>query len=728
MLPGGHKLEPLQTLTKKLAEYRPGEDTKPLRDAHRLLVSNCAARAADDPEAATGVEQAHDVALVAADLSLDLDSIVCALLHGEAQRDPAFLDAHREELGPEVSTLLDGLVKLLALPFDQAAEQAAESLRRMIVSIARDLRSVLLMLCCRLVEMRRLTKHEPEELRSRLGRETSQVHAPLANRLGISWMKSEMEDLAFKHGHPADYSSLAESVDGSRDERQAYISRVQGIIHKTLADNGLQIEVAGRSKHLYSVHRKMLRDRLDLEQIHDLAAFRVLTDIREECYQALGVVHQTWPHVPGRFKDYIAMPKANGYQSLHTTVLGPESKRMEVQIRTREMHQIAKNGVAAHWLYKEGRRGACPRDVQRFTWLRSILDQQVDSLHIKDLVEEYPDELYQNEVYVFTPRGDVKELPKGATALDFAYAVHSEVGNHCSGALVNGRIVPLRYELQNGDILEIRTTNSARPSRNWLKVATTSRARSKIRRELRELERENAESMGREILERELPRTSPSLNRLLKDGKLLEAAKALNYRETDDLLAGIGFGRTTANQVISKLYPQERESDAERQERLERAESAKPSEERSTSGRGLLVGGESGILVRYARCCQPLPGDSITGYITRGHGITVHKLSCPRAQETNSLRHVEVEWQQSIDQRFDVTLRVDTADKPGVLAALSRVFADTNTNITAARTERTGDGAMVYFDVEVETTSQLRKVMASLRTLRIVRRVDRLLT
>ncbi|NIQ96567.1 MAG: bifunctional (p)ppGpp synthetase/guanosine-3',5'-bis(diphosphate) 3'-pyrophosphohydrolase, partial [Desulfuromonadales bacterium] len=518
--------------------------------------------------------------------------------------------------------------------------QQAESLRKMLVAMARDLRVILVKLADRLHNMRTLEPREEQD-RVRYAQETLDIYAPLANRLGISWVKTELENLAFRYLHPEVYQELQKTIAKKKKDRRTYIQEMRKKILKHLGENGISGEVSGRFKHLYSVYLKMERQSVDLDQIYDLIAFRVLVETVRDCYAVLGVIHEIWTPVPGRFKDYIAMPKANGYQSLHTTVIGPYGERMEVQIRTREMHRVAEEGIAAHWKYKEGHTSAeeTQGHEKQFKWLRQLLEWQQELRDSREFMEAVEVELFPEEVYVFTPGGDVKELPKGSTPIDFAYAVHSDVGNRCSGARVNGKLVPLKTELQNGDTVDIVTSANQQPSKDWLQHVQTSKARNKIRNWVKSQERERSVELGREILEKEARKHDYSLKRLLALAEFAEAVQELGFKGEEDLLAAVGFGKLTAGQVLSRSLP--RENFKEEPKKPGRIGKVMQKIRRRPSS-AIRIHGIEDIMVRFAKCCNPVPGDPVVGYITRGRGVTVHAEDCSRVLDEDADRRIDV--------------------------------------------------------------------------------------
>jgi GTP pyrophosphokinase len=597
--------------------------------------------------------------------------------------------------------------------------------------MAKDIRVLLVKLADRTHNMRTLEHMSPEK-QERIARETMDIYAPLANRLGIQWVKSELEDLSFRYLNPSAWQELADKVAARGEELERFIAEVVATITVKLAEGGIEAEVYGRVKHLYSIWRKMLKQSIDFEQVHDVIAFRVLVNDVAQCYESLGTIHSLWKPVPGRFKDYIAIPKPNLYQSLHTTVIGPNAERIEVQIRTHEMHKIAEEGVAAHWAYKETKSGerVSAKDAHKFGWLRQLLEWQRDVTDPKEFLQTVKVDLFADEVFVFTPKGDVKSLPRDATPVDFAFAIHSDVGARCVGAKVNGKIVPLRYKLKNGDTVEILTSPHSQPSKDWLTFVKTSRAQTRIRGYIRQLEHKRSLEIGREVAERELRRYGASLAKADKTGDLVRAANALGYKQGDDLLVAVGYGKVAIAQLVQQLVPPERlaaptpAEPANRLSALFRKVAA-----RKPAG-GVRLHGVDDVLVRYGRCCNPVPGDDIVGFITRGRGVTVHTAACGKVLEMDPLRRVDVAWDdRASDVKRPVSIRVVTDDRPGVLARISQAISEAGMNISQATCRTTGnERAVNTFEVSTGDAKQLRSVMRTIEKLDGVVSVERTFT
>ncbi len=670
-----------------------------------------------------------EVAGILADLKLDEASIVTGLLHDTIEDTLATREEIQELFGDEVADLVDGVTKLSKFSAgDTQQEKQAENFRKMVVAMAKDIRVLLVKLADRTHNMRTLDFMRPEK-QERIARETLDIYAPLANRLGMQQLKSELEDLSFRYLKPSDFQELADRVQSHAKERQKFVEEVAQIIRQKLGEQGLEAEVYGRVKHLYSIWRKMRVQDLPFDQIHDLVAFRVIVDSVAQCYESLGVIHSVWKPVPGRFKDYIAIPKPNRYQSLHTTVVGPRAERIEIQIRTREMHRVAEQGVAAHWAYKERRPdGKGPArnasDAEQFGWLRQLVEWQRDVGDAAEFLETVKVDLFAEEVFVFTPKGDVKSLPRGATPVDFAYAIHSQVGARCVGAKVNGKIVPLRYNFKNGDTCEILTSPAAQPNKDWLGFVKTSRAQARIRQFIRQAEHKRSLEIGREVAERELRRFGLNLNRLLKDGELDKVAAQFGYRVGDDLLVGIGYGKVSPMQLLQKLLPPEKLAAPPPAPEPSKLTEIFRKVARRPAG-GVRISGIDDVLVRFGRCCNPVPGDAIVGFITRGRGVTVHTIGCEKAMTQDPARRVDVTWDVRGDFKRPVSVKVVTNDKPGMLAKVSQTFSEAGINIANANVRGHGDRAVLSFEVSVQDLKQLTSVMRSIERIDGVHSVER---
>jgi GTP pyrophosphokinase len=663
-----------------------------------------------------------EVAGVLLELRLDSVTVAAGLLHDTVEDGVTSVDEIKRLFGEEVAFLVEGLTKISKVEFSSARERQAESFRKMLVAMSKDIRILLIKLADRLHNMRTLACM-PEDKARRIAQETLDIYVPLAHRLGIDWMRRELEDHAFRTLHPTVVAELERTLKGRHGERERYIEEVKGILQAKLDEAGLTAEVTGRLKDLASIHAKMEKQGVTLEKIYDVIAFRIILDgPKESVYHALGLVHAIWPPVPGRFKDYVALPKANAYQSLHTTVIGPYGERMEVQIRTREMHQSAELGIAAHWRYKG--HGGHARDDAKFAWLRQLIERQGELEDPHEFLEVMKVDLFPDEVFVFTPKGDVVNLPKGATALDFAYAIHSQVGEHCSGARVNGTMRPLHYELSDGDTVEVLTSPNQAPKKDWLEFVVSGKARSRIRHAVREAENARSRELGRGLLERELRKAGLSLARVLEEGGLAEPARKWASENVDDLFAAIGYGKVAARDVVRMLRPDWQEAEAAA-EKVGRLRSIFRREKRSSSS-GIRVDGHGDVMVRFGRCCVPLPGDEIVGFVTRGRGITVHARDCRVAFSMDAERQVEVEWEEGSDVARKVRIRVDSRDEPGLLAKITKTISTAGVNIGAARiathTDRT---ATQSFDLWVTDAKTLAAVMKEIGRIKGVHSVER---
>lgn len=661
-----------------------------------------------------------EVASILTRLHMDVPTIMTGLLHDTIEDTLSTEAELREVFGDEVTEMVDGVTKISKITFKTSEERQAENFRKMLLAMARDIRVILVKLADRLHNMRTLS-HQPEERRLKIAQETADIYAPLANRLGISWVKSELEDLSLRYLEPETYKTLSKKLSQHRRERDKYVATVKKKLEDILKEHDIDGQVQGRLKHICSIHKKIVKQKIEFEQIHDLIAFRIIVPTVRDCYAMLGVIHSSWKPVPGRFKDFIAMPKANMYQSLHTTVFGPSGQRMEVQMRTAEMHSVAEEGIAAHWKYKEG-KSAAHADEGRFSWLRQMLEWQKELKDSSEFMSSVKVDLFPEEVYVFTPDGDVKELPKQSTPIDFAYSVHSDVGHRCSGAKVNGRLVPLRTELKNGDIVDIITSTNQTPSKDWLKFVKTSKAKNRIRHWVKDQERQKSLELGRDLLEKELRKFGFSYNRALNLDTVKGALSELGFRNFEDLQAAVGYGKVTCNQVLSRIIPEQF-----------KAEAPKPSKISQVLGKirrkpvdAINVQGLEGILVRFSKCCNPLPGDEVIGFISQGLGVTVHAADCPRVLETDPDRRVEVSWNRQKGATRSVKIRVYSLDQKGILATITKVITKNAANILRASVYSTNDGRGIHsFEIDVQDVQHLTRVMESVQKVKGVQQVER---
>jgi guanosine-3',5'-bis(diphosphate) 3'-pyrophosphohydrolase len=665
------------------------------------------------------VSHCIEVARILADLQLDTTTVVSGLLHDIVEDTAITIEDVAREFGSEIAQIVDGLTKIANLPLSSREERQVENYRKLLLSIAKDARVILIKLADRLHNMRTLDYLEPEKQR-RVAQETRDLYAPLAHRFGMAKVRWELEDLAFKHLEPDAYKTLAKLVAAKRGEREQLIAQMREPLEKRLTDAGIaDVDVTGRPKHLWSIYKKMQQRDRPYEDIYDLLAIRVIVPNVLECYHALGVIHDGWTPVQERIKDYIAQPKSNGYQSLHTTVFGPGRQLFEIQIRTRDMHRTADFGIAAHWLYKESSRSADDLDRQ-LAWFRQVLELQLDAETPGEFLEFLKLDLYQDEIFVFTPTGDVIQLPKGATPLDFAFSVHTQVGAHCAGAKVNGRIAPLSRELKNSETIEILTNPNAKPSRDWLSHVRTGRARHKIRQMLRLEERSSAMRLGREIIERELRRRRlPKID----DHGLQPIAKLLKLKDATHLIASVGAGDVHVLQLLKALHPDlETAEPAEKQSTLERI----VDRVRGT-GKGIRIQGADGLLVRYSQCCQPVPGDQVVGYVTRGRGVSIHRGDCPNllllAHEPE--RRLDIDWREMAGERFIVRLAMEGTDRRGLYADVAAAVSATGTDIKSLELKTTDGRVTGSAMVEVENLAHLERIMKAARRVKGIAAVSR---
>jgi GTP diphosphokinase / guanosine-3',5'-bis(diphosphate) 3'-diphosphatase len=672
-----------------------------------------------------------EVANILAGHDLDAYTITAGLLHDTVEDSGVTVKEVKEQFGEEVAAIVDGVTKIGKMSFTSKEEAQAENIRKMILAMAEDIRVILVKLADRLHNMRTL-EFQKSFKQQLVGQETLDIYAPLANRLGLYNIKTELEDLALKYLKPDVYQQIAKGVQAHQSAGDAYIEKVIALISGLLSKNDIPFEVFGRLKHIYSIYHKMLQQSLDLDHIYDLIAFRVVVPGIRDCYAVLGLIHSIWKPVPGRFKDYISMPKANMYQSLHTTVIGPDGERIEIQIRTQEMHRLAEYGVAAHWSYKEGSKISA-KDVGRFSWLRQILDWQRELKDPREFMTSLRFDLFQDEVYVFTPRGEVKELPEGATPVDFAYLIHTEVGDRCAGAKVNGRLVPLQTQLKNGDSVEIITEQGKNPSRDWLKFVKTAKARTRIKHWIRTEERERSIGLAREMLEKEGRKAGVNFTKLLKKGDLEPIAKEFSFRAVDDLLSAVGYARITPQQILNRLQPKEEKKPkpeptaAEVRKEVAEIESAKGRAEQKSRGEGVRVKGVDDVLVQFARCCNPVPGDAIVGYISRGRGVTVHTSNCPNVQLFEPERLLNVSWEGEKEKSFPTVIKILCRNLSGVLSEIASILAEEKVNIDSGTFRSIIDGTSeMVFTVEVFDTAHLYRAIDKLSGIEAVMEVSRM--
>jgi GTP pyrophosphokinase len=708
-----------EDIAAKVQAYRPGEDLAPLRRAYDF----CAQRHSEQKRLSGEPFIVHplEVVQILAEMKLDLVCLEAGMLHDVVEDTGTTSEAIEREFGAEVARIVDGVTKIGRMRFMSREEQQAENFRKMVLAMVDDIRVVLVKLADRLHNMRTL-EYLPADRQERVARETLEIYAPIAHRLGMGKIRGELEDLAFKFLEPDSYLEIKRSVESRRKVSEDFLAEVRGQVGAKMKEHAIPARVEGRIKRLYSIWQKLLRQRVTLEQVYDLLAIRIITDSVKNCYAALGVIHNTWRPVPGRIKDFIAIPRPNLYQSLHTSVIGPHGQPFEVQIRTEEMHRIAEEGIAAHWKYKGGSRQAS-EDEERFAWLRHLVEWQQEMGDPGEFLSTLKIDLYPEEVYTFTPKGKVIVLPREATPIDFAYAIHSEVGHHCVGAKVNGRIVPLKSKLRNGDIVEIVTQAHHTPSRDWLTYVKTSRARNKIKHWVNVEQRGQAVEIGKRLLEKEARKYDIALKKVAEED-YQRVARDNGCTQVDDLLAGIGYGKFSARQILARLVPSAQ------------LETARPSR-LTTVKRALGISGDTAIqvhghgdlMVYRAKCCNPIRGEEITGYITRGKGIAVHAKSCPNVQNLlyDADRRIEVKWVGPKYSLYPVKLTLFTRDRQGLLADVTGAIADVHSNIQDIEVRTRDSQANIEVTLDIVDVEHLEKIVSSLRKIEGVYQVERVM-
>ncbi len=668
------------------------------------------------------------VAQILAEMKIDTTTITASLLHDVVEDTVMSLDDIKQNFGKEVAFLIDGVTKLSRLDYRTKEDQQLNSMRKMFLAMAKDVRVVVIKLADRLHNMRTL-RYMRSDKQKRIAQETLEIFAPLAHRLGIFNIKWELEDLSFRYLEPDKYYDLVDQMKQKRHVREEIVNEAIEVLRKALENSHIKFEINGRPKHFYSIYKKMKKDNRDLSQVYDLYAIRVIVDTVQDCYGVLGIVHSLWKPLPYRFKDYIAMPKPNNYQSLHTTVIGTRGQPVEIQIRTWEMHHVAEYGVAAHWRYKEGTTAGNGNEFdEKMGWLRNLLEWQ-DTSNPKEFVNALKLDAFSDEVFVFSPRGDVIDLPQGSIPIDFAYRIHTEVGHRCVGAKINGKIVPLDYELKNGDIVEIITSKTGKPSLDWLKIVGSSESRSKIRSWFKKENREENIVKGADALERECKRLGHDWKEINKAGRLAKVAKQMNAGSEEDLLAAVGYGGFAVNTVLIKLLElHKKEVQKEEKDNLAILDKLKTRKPTKHNGSGILVKGEAGLMVRLAKCCSPVPGDPIIGFITRGRGVSVHRADCPNVSHNqNDLdRLIDVEWDYDGQENFDVHIEVTAYDRTGVMAEIMAALAEMKVSITSMNA-RVGDTKTVtiHMGLSIKDLAQLEFISTKIRRLKDVYSVQR---
>ncbi len=706
----------LEDIVERLQNHHPDTDVDLLRRAYIF-----SARAHQGQTRLSGESYLNhpiEVAAILANLKLDAVTVAAGLLHDTIEDTSATTEEVRSVFGDEVAGLVDGMTKLSRMELQSREQREAENFRKMIVAMANDIRVILIKLADRLHNMRTL-KFLPPEKQKRIAQETLDIYAPLANRLGISKIKIELEDLSFKYLYPDEYNDLVQKVTKRRVEREAYVNELIEVVKRRLAEHEYKGEVKGRPKHFYGIYSKMQKQGISFEDVYDLIAIRIITDTKVNCYAILGLIHSFWTPVPGRFKDFIGVPKSNLYQSLHTTVIGPKGERVEFQIRTEEMHRLAEEGIAAHWRYKE-RSPISQREEQQFAWLRQLLEWQRDLPDAREFMETVKGDLFPDVVYVFTPRGDVKELPQGSTPVDFAYSVHTDIGHQCVGAKVNGKIVPLKHVLQNGDKIEVVTQTGHVPSRDWLKFVKTSKARTRIKAWLKAEERRRSILLGRELLEKDLRKHDLQPAKIFKSDDIVKIANEMSHNGLDDLLAAIGYGKVSAHLVANKLAPEK--------VHLEPLPRKVTGRSQKLSSGSMKISGMDNMLIHLSKCCNPVPGDKVIGFITRGRGVSIHTSDCPNIGELtfDKERLVDVSWGDFKPSAHAVKIAVRSEDRPGILASVSSSISASEANITHAEvTVNENREALLLFTIDVNDIEHLNRVIGNIESISGVMQVKR---
>ena len=710
-----------EDITEKVESYQPDADFDLLRRAYifSAMEHRGQVRMSGEPYLTHPLE----VAYILADLKLDATSVAVGLLHDVIEDTLASREVIEEYFGKEVAGLVEGLSKISRIPFTSEAEKQAENFRKMLLAMVDDIRVILVKLADRLHNMRTLGALSSEK-RERIARETLEIYAPLANRLGMGKIKQELDDLALAHLDPTGYEELRRGLEEKRRVSEGFIAETSAFLTRRLAEAGITAEISGRIKHLYSIYKKMKKQNIEVDEVYDYVAFRLITDTVPHCYGALGIIHGVWHPVPGRIKDFIAMPKPNLYQSLHTSVMSEKGQPFEVQIRTREMHEVAEKGIAAHWKYKEG-AAFDKREELNVQWLQKIVEWHKEVKDPREFLEAVKIDLYPEEVYAFTPKGEVRSFPKGATVVDFAYAIHTEVGHHCARARVNGKVVPLKTELHSGDVVEIVTLANQHPSRDWLNFVKTSHARHKVRHWLNAYERRRSVELGRALVEKEFRRYKVN-PKSFKPEEMQAALASLKVDTLDDFHAQIGYGKMTPSQLLTALMPDE--------ELRPHEESVLARAVKKTlgikQGVRVTVKGLDDLLVYLSKCCKPIRGEEIVGYITRGKGVAVHRTDCPNVKRLlfDPERRIEVNWERTSEALYEATLLVDSEDQQGVLARITSVIADEKTNIrnVDARISENNKG-LISITMDVRDRAHLERVIGRLRKLDGIKRVERIL-
>lgn len=709
----------INDIVERVAEHNPDENLDIIDRAYIY-----SARVHDGQVRLSGesyLSHPLEVAGILADMKLDAQSVAAGLLHDVIEDTHVTPEELGDMFGKEILHIVSGVTKLSKLPFQTSQARQAESLRKMLLAMADDIRVILIKLADRLHNMRTLQFHKDDK-RKITSQETLDIYAPIAARLGIYWIKQELEEIAFMNLHYTEYSKMKSRISKEKEEGEKYIKTVQGYIEKKMDEANLKCKVFGRYKSFYSIYQKMITQHLEFKDIYDITAFRIILDTIPRCYEALGLLHALWKPIDIKFKDYIGRPKPNMYQSLHTTVIGPYGERMEIQIRTWEMEKVAKSGIAAHWSYKEGK--PIDEDLSKtFTWIQNLVEEQENFRDPAEFLENVRIDLFPDEVYVFTPRGEIKSLPKMATPVDFAYVIHTEVGNQCTGAKVNGRMVSLRYELKTGDIVEIITSKNHPPSKDWLTFVKTVKARSRIRQWIKIQEKERSITLGREMCDKAFRKHRLNFNTLLKSEEMGKVVEHFGFKTREDLVANIGYGKITPLQIVRRFLPK---SEAEKDDEsilnkiISRVRKKKPKT-------GVVVKGIDDVLVKFGKCCKPVPGDLIKGYITLGFGVTVHRLHCVNILKTSPERQIEVEWIRDTAEKFPVKIHIHSYDRVGLLADVAASISKNEANIINANSKTSENKTFeIFFTIAVEDTDHLERVLSDIKKVKLVQEVKRI--
>jgi len=705
-------------IVARAKEYMPDENLAPIARAHAFAGEVYAGhhRLSGSPY----LQHAMAVAYLLASMRLDVPTICAGLLHGVLkQAEPRVSEAKlREEFGDDIASIVSGATKITSVQFNSQVAYQAENIRKMLLAMSTDIRVLLVKLADRLHDMQSL-RHVSPAKQVEFAQETMELYAPLASRLGIDWIKRELEDLSFSYLHPTEFARLSQNIQTALPDREAYVEEIKALLSHHLIENGIaHFRILGRPKHLYSIYKKLLAQNIPIEKVYDKVAFRIIVPELKECYEVLGIIHSIWAPIDGRFKDFISHPKTNGYKSLHTSVVGPHGDFMEIQIRTEEMDRIAQEGIAAHWAYKEG-RAVTTKDVKLFKWLKQLVQTLQELEDPKEFLDAVKGELYEDDIYVLTPTGEVRGFPRGSTPLDFAYSIHTEVGNRCAGARISGQIAQLKTELKNGDVVEIITAPGQNPHRGWLALVKTARAKSRIKQWLNQEEREKSLTVGRELCERELRKHNLSLKKFIKTGHLKEVLKSLSCNSLDDLMRKVGSGKVTMPTIIRLLQPAElREEEAENIAAVMEQLPAKRLHGKGRRDEVIVVDGADGVLTKISHCCMPVPGDAIGGFITAGRGISVHKTNCHNLLASDPERRIAVSWATTLDSTHRTPVQVIAQDQRGLLAAISNAIGNDDADIVNLEaTTMAGGLARINVIVEVKGVDHLVRILQHLQQL-----------